>query len=198
MRKLILAILLVSLLTGCGNPIVNIRDSEAKLVQISNYSISVSYNKNPLYVLPGNNHINLKSSLAAKDPTYKELIDFIKNSNIDSTPYSDNYQCGNYAQDIFNEASISGIKSSYVQLFFDLGRFNHAINGFNTTDKGLIFIDCTNYGMWKKFNKSTPIRLNSSDKLFTLELGKESEITSIDTGLRWETLGTLTGMEIYW
>ena len=52
------------------------------------------------------------------------------------------FTCGDYAEQVQNNAENAGIKCAWVGIDFTQGG-GHACNAFNTTDKGLIFIDCT-------------------------------------------------------
>lgn len=74
-----------------------------------------------------------------RDPTYQEALNFIASDQTDKNQYSENYTCENFAADFKNNAFKAGYRCGYVIIDFpDAG---HAINCFNTTDKGLIFIE---------------------------------------------------------
>jgi hypothetical protein len=87
--------------------------------------------------------ITLINNLTARNPTYQEVIDFIKSDQTDKIEYnSSSFVCGDYAELVHNNAERAGIKCGWVSLSLSDGT-GHACNSFNTTDKGLIWIDCT-------------------------------------------------------
>lgn len=97
----------------------------------------------------------------AKDVSYSEVISFVLKDDTDKIRYDySSFICTDYAEMLHNNAEVAGIKCAFVSIstnsiisvstsvngvtmdnmIFDGG---HALNAFNTTDKGLIFIDCT-------------------------------------------------------
>jgi hypothetical protein len=86
----------------------------------------------------------LKRNPNVLDPTWEQLSDFLQNDLTDQNRYIDNlYTCGNYAEDIFNHSESAGIRAAVVFISFKDDYGGHALNAFTTTDKGLVFIDCT-------------------------------------------------------
>ena len=86
--------------------------------------------------------------IGAKNPTYDELVDFIKEDQTDKNPYKIyEYMCLDYARDVHNNAEAAGIRAGLVIVNpnskWDINR--HALNVFDTVDRGLVFIDCTRY-----------------------------------------------------
>lgn len=70
------------------------------------------------------------------------------------------YTCGYYAEEVHNDAEALGIRASIAILKMQDGVF-HAVNAFETTDKGLIYVDGSYY----------------SDRLFeALVVGQEYEV----------------------
>jgi hypothetical protein len=137
--------------------------------------------------------IVLINNVDAKNPTYSELLDFLRNDKTDEYLYQ--YQmpvlgfyygdaedkidlirikgiidgdllpdapkvCADFAERLHNNAEMAGIRCGYVSLDMtgytdpnNLGIASdsgHSCNVFETTDRGLIYIDCTgvsdNYG----------------------------------------------------
>jgi len=75
-----------------------------------------------------------------RDPTYAEMLDFISFDQTNKNIYNvDTYNCYDYTNDVLNNAFNSGIKGGNVYINFPDSA--HSIVCFNTTDKGLIFID---------------------------------------------------------
>jgi len=76
-----------------------------------------------------------------RDPTYREAIAFIRLDVTDKNEYvEDKYVCTNFAADVKNNAFKNGYRCGFVSIRFPEG-LGHAIVCFNTTDRGLIFIE---------------------------------------------------------
>ena len=78
----------------------------------------------------------------AHNPTWSELMLFLEQDATDSRLYSPLLLCGGFAELVHNNAESAGIASAFVAINFEEG-IGHAINAFNTTDRGLVYIDCT-------------------------------------------------------
>ena len=52
------------------------------------------------------------------------------------------YVCSGFSQDLHNNAEKAGIKCAWVGCEFTQGE-GHAFNEIQTTDKGIVYIDCT-------------------------------------------------------
>ena len=76
-----------------------------------------------------------------RDPTYYEVMQFVSTDQSDENEYSESYSCISYAIDLKNNASSIGYKCGLVFIYFQGSTGSHAINSFDTTDKGLIFIE---------------------------------------------------------
>jgi hypothetical protein len=80
---------------------------------------------------------------SANDPSWNELRSFLKKDKTDSTPYAPGvYECGNFAEDLHNNAEAHGIRAAFVAVHF-YNAPSHALNAFKTTDRGLVYIDDT-------------------------------------------------------
>lgn len=143
------------------------------------------------------NRIYLQNNPNATDPTFLELVSFIKRDKTDTIRYSDNYVCADFAETLHNNAEANGLKAGYVCIDFFGDPNGHAMNAFNTTDKGLIYIDCT--GTIKSFpcNK---------DKLIKIEIGKSIRVDELYPDNCYENyiglcnfnMGIIENIEIYW
>jgi len=92
------------------------------------------------YLVGGNGEpIVLVSNADAKNPTLTQLLDFIRSDQTDKIPYTSTFVCADFAETLYNNAESQGIKAAYIVLH----GVAHALNAFQTTDAGLIFIDCT-------------------------------------------------------
>ena len=86
----------------------------------------------------------------AKDMTYSEVISFVLEDETDKVEYNySSFVCADSAEMLHNNAEAAGIKCAYVSVsatgISDDGVpfYGHALNAFNTTDRGLIYIDST-------------------------------------------------------
>ena len=95
-----------------------------------------------------NQPIELVNYSNAINPTYAQLIAFIKGDTTDSNEYieegSGAYICSDFAEDIHNNAEAVGIRAAWVGIDIEGDDEGHALNTFKTTDRGLVYIDCIN------------------------------------------------------
>jgi uncharacterized protein YukE len=160
------------------------------LVVIVITSLSNSSNQNPRYVYEGDyinvgadgEPIELIDNPQASDPTYAELISFLKIDNTDSKDYLDSeilgYVCADYAEDVHNNAEANGIKAAWVSIDLKGEEEGHACNAFMTIDKGLVFVDCTGSTMQEKMHLQVTDDtdysiVTSFDTIAYIEKGKE-------------------------
>lgn len=145
--------------------------------------------KNPLYVYENGNimvggdgePIELINNPNATDPTYAELIAFIKEDTTDEKPYRGSawgeasYVCSDFAEEVHNNAETAGIRAAWVSIHFEESDEGHACNAFETTDRGLVYIDCTGEG----FEHLLPGHPTSWDFIAYAEIGKEYGVIDI-------------------
>lgn len=123
-----------------------------------------------------------------KNPTYSQLVEFIKKDSTDRKKYTSRYVCSDFAEDVHNNAEKAGIKAGWVAIKFKSGP-GHACNAFQTTDKGLVYIDCT----------GSPSQKGSFDKVITLKNGKAITVKSLyPPMLKWSGMGTVKSFKVYW
>ena len=75
----------------------------------------------------------------ATNPTYDQLLTFLKSNKVDEKPYTSTYVCSDFAKALHDSAEKAGIKAGWV----GAEGANHAFNVFETTDYGTVYIDCT-------------------------------------------------------
>ena len=76
-----------------------------------------------------------------RDPTYKELSQFIQDDKTDQIEYNpDNFTCIYFASAVKTNAFNKGLRCYYVNLQYN-STSGHAIIAFNTTDRGFIYIE---------------------------------------------------------
>ncbi|OEU41668.1 hypothetical protein BGV40_13720 [Methanosarcina sp. Ant1] len=78
----------------------------------------------------------------ATNPTYNQVLTFVKADKTDEKAYTSSYVCSGFSQDLHNNAEKAGIKCTWVGCEFTQGE-GHAFNEIQTTDKGIVYIDCT-------------------------------------------------------
>jgi hypothetical protein len=75
-----------------------------------------------------------------RDPSYQEMLNFLTVDKTDENQYDTNdYNCYDFTRDLCNNASAAGIRIGDVYLEFPDSA--HALACFNTTDRGLVFIE---------------------------------------------------------
>jgi hypothetical protein len=158
----------------------------------------------------------------AHNPTYAELVNFLKTDTTDEYPYQISVSfsgvyygdaedqidlanikniidgvakpeipkiCADFAERLHNNAEMAGIRCGYISLDSP----NHALDVFETTDRGLVYIDDTGTFLYGPDN---------CDKVVTLKEGQEYIPVSLfpepgwnDT---WDSLGIVSGIFITW
>lgn len=137
--------------------------------------------------------IKLINNPKAINPSYEELIDFIKIDKTDEIEYVKGvYTCGDYAETLHNNAEKAGIKAAWISVDFYEDNESHALNAFETKDRGVVYVDCT---MYDKLIDS----LNIGDKYQPLSL--DNSIIASENENYIETyvpMGTISNVEIFW
>ena len=89
----------------------------------------------------------LVTSASPTNPSYSEAQKFVASDKTDSHPYIEgSYTCVNFATDFRNNALRAGYECGYVFVYFPVNQ-SHVLNCFNTTDRGLVFVE----PQWDKF-----------------------------------------------
>jgi hypothetical protein len=147
----------------------------------------------PPYVSGNLKEITLINNSAATNPTWKQLEAFLLADKTDKRLYVPGvYECGNFAQELHNNAEARGIRTAFVAISFQTG-IPHALNAFKTLDMGLVFIDVT--GM------PYSIGLSNLDTKVQLKKGEPyigSLIFPDGWGLGSSTVRIVKSIEIYW
>jgi len=197
--------------------------------------------RTPEGVLGGNDcygeFIVLINNKNAKNPTYSELLGFLRSDTTDEFPYQytvsvmgfyygnaeDNINldslksiidgtakpnppkiCADFAERLHNEAEMAGIRCAYVSLDmigytdpYNLGiesDAGHACNAFETTDRGLVYIDCTGTS-----NSYGPA---NQDMIVDVKVGEQYNPQYLFPSGGWyvpsDVMGTVTSIFITW
>jgi len=81
---------------------------------------------------------------ALRNPTWSELEAFLLQDTTDAIAYvADEFDCSGFAITLRDNASRQGFRCAFVSIGFGEGAIGHALNAFETTDKGLIYVDNT-------------------------------------------------------
>ena len=88
-------------------------------------------------LLQGNQQADLR------DPSWSEMKRFLEMDDTDGRSYVvDSFDCTGFAIALRDRAAASGIRCAYVEVGFS-GGAGHAFNAFETTDRGLVYVDNT-------------------------------------------------------
>jgi hypothetical protein len=102
------------------------------------------YSGNPPSLKGPNEHIYMTNNPDAVNVSLAVLKDFIFADETDKELYLPGFRmCGHFAETLHNNAEQAGIRAALVIVEFEDGSAPHALNAFETTDKGLVYIDCT-------------------------------------------------------
>ena len=83
----------------------------------------------------------ISTGYALRNPTYQEMKAFIAQDTTNSMSYAeDEYVCVDFSAAVNNNAEAEGIRCAIVDIFHPEG-YGHTIVAFETTDRGLIFIE---------------------------------------------------------
>ncbi len=77
-----------------------------------------------------------------KNPTWSELRNLLEQDDTDTLTYLENsFDCTGFAITLRDHAWRYSIRGAYVEVGFS-GKEGHALNCFQTTDKGTVFVAC--------------------------------------------------------
>ncbi|MBN1691296.1 MAG: hypothetical protein JW901_09755 [Dehalococcoidia bacterium] len=146
-----------------------------------------------------NHYIVLRNNTAARNPSWAELIVFLQSDQTDRRAYVTGlFTCGDFSELLHNNAEAAGIRAAIVavKLLPDAmaeGYTNHSLNAFQTTDRGLVYIDTTSSSQGYY-----------ADKQVNVEVGQEYEPVAIfpqpGQMQNWPSMGTVVSIDIppYW
>ncbi len=155
MKQVLLSVLVVGilLLSACGASTTAPSTEELAPPTITENPLYI-YENGAVLVGGDDKPIELINNPSATNPTYAELLVFIKEDPTDEHHYADSvdvyigaaevpYVCSDFAEDVHNNAEAAGIRAAWVSIDFEGNDEGHALNAFETTDRGLVYIDCT-------------------------------------------------------
>lgn len=140
--------------------------------------------------------IHLTNNSSATDPTWQQLMSFLIADKADQKDYNVFlFPCGAFAEEVHNNAEAAGIRAAWVAVDFEDNSERHALNAFETVDKGLVYIDCTGGSLLEELQftpvtqfvpglgEVTVLELNypsSYDKVAYVVVSKEYGLISLD------------------
>ncbi len=132
--------------------------------------------------------VQLVNNKEAQNPTLQQLYAFLKQDKTDQDTYlRDLRVCTDFAEKLHNNAERMKIKAAFVTIRFSDDPVGHALNAFETIDKGLVFVDCTgeeprfltppiDMKTGKPVNNIVP---ESFDKIAFIEVGRKYALISL-------------------
>lgn len=127
--------------------------------------------------------IRLQENPQAVDVTWEQVKEFVMNDDTNSHTYiPGSFVCADFAALLHNRAEASGIKTAYISVDFTVGP-GHALDAFNTTDRGMVYIDCTGPGFQSPtFGESLDGQdvYAEYDKVAYIEVGQPYGLISLD------------------
>jgi len=138
----------------------------------------------PPYAKASGERIHLVNNPDARDVSFAELKSFILEDDTDEETYVLGVRmCGAFAETLHDNAERAGIRAAWVGVDFEDDSIGHALNAFQTTDRGLVYIDCTGEGL-RPVTREQWLHQEAypceNDKVAYVEVGKEYGIISID------------------
>jgi hypothetical protein len=126
-----------------------------------------------------------------RNPSWNQLVSFLEKDPTDKNRYVVNaFVCSDFAEMLHNNAEEAGWRSAYVCINVATSEYGHALNAFETTDRGIVYIDCT----------APLIPSGSADKVVEVKVGQDYVPRSVfpEPGWQstWENLGRVTEIDV--
>ena len=115
--------------------------------------------------------VSLINNQYAVNPSWEQLLAFIALDPTDKMTYIDDIVvCSRFAQEVHNNAEKAGFRAAWVALGLSDYPDGHACNAFMTTNKGLVFVDCTGGKLSIQIGKQSSV---NHDKIAYICIGKD-------------------------
>ncbi len=89
-------------------------------------------------------HPVLMENPGAHNPSYTELLNFLSTDDTVNNKYvNPTFTCADFATELQNHAEAHGLKCGYTSLKFYGQSDGHAVDVFDTTDRGPVYVDTT-------------------------------------------------------
>lgn len=134
--------------------------------------------------------IQLVNNKDAIDPTWERLKTFLVADKTDEEDYVLGIHiCGNFAETVHNNAEAAGIRAAWISVDFKGESDGHALNAFNTVDRGLVYVDCTGETSFGKYKVIPQIGSSESRPKVYGEAESWDKIAYISTGEEYGVIG---------
>lgn len=133
-----------------------------------------------------------------KDPTWSQLLEFLLSDDTDSHSYNyPTFVCHDFAVMLQSHANSAGWRCAIITVqlsgypdYFNYGipsNTGHACNAFDTTDRGLVYIDCT------RSPEAGPV---NQDKRVDIRIGQEYIPMALFPSYGWYTASSSMGVVV--
>ena len=130
--------------TGETPPAYGQQNQEPDYVTQSLPAYVYQYNEQPPCTNASGELVHLVNNPNAEDVSFAELKSFILEDDTNKHKYIQGVRnCVDFAEMLHNNAEDVDIRAAFVGINFVGKEIGHAVNAFHTTDKGLVYIDCT-------------------------------------------------------
>jgi hypothetical protein len=87
--------------------------------------------------------VQLRNHPAATNVSLRQLVLFLRTNPVNYATFQPGkFVCTEFAQALHNAAEAAGLRAGVVMVDFTRGE-GHVLNAFETTDKGVVYVDCT-------------------------------------------------------
>lgn len=127
-------------------------------------------------------------------PPAESYVDLTRIQNIiDGTAKPSNPDvCGDFAERLHNDAEMDGIRCAYVSVDLSIGQ--HALDAFQTTDDGIVYVDDTGVAAGTGNGRCVKtVNLEDGQDYTPVSLFPEAGWNST-----WDSMGTLISFQVTW
>jgi hypothetical protein len=138
----------------------------------------------------------LRNNPAAHNPTWEELKLFLQNDRTDRCAYvPGKYTCGDFAETLHNNAEAAGIRAAILAIELKppglaQGVINHSLNAFQTTDRGIIYIDDTSSSQGFYADKEAHV-IEGDDYVCVSIVSQPGQLQT------WPSMGKVVAIDIF-
>ncbi len=119
------------------------KDEPPAAAEVGSYAQSTFVDVQPPILKVTGEQVKLTNNPQAVNPSFAELKEFLKKDPTDSLPYIIGQRmCAAFAETIHNNAELAGIRAAFVGVDIAGRPVGHALNAFETTDMGMVYVDC--------------------------------------------------------
>ena len=154
------------------------------------YGVTTYNNKQPPYSGTQGHEVKIVNSPNAVNPTWQQLLTFLENDDTDQEAYVYGLRvCAHFAEELHNKAEEAGFRAAWVAIQFSENIEGHALNAFETTDRGLVYVDCTGK---KPTVIPPPAGMLGSDEPASVSIGPErnDKIAYVEAGKEYGVINT--------